>query len=477
MNAFKNFLTQMFPVFSDVVEAIADAGGTAYLVGGAVRDLILGIGVKDIDIEVHGLSLEKLDGVLKKFAKPLHVGKQFGVIKTNFKTVNIDWSIPRRDSSGRKPEVEFVPDMSLKDAMQRRDLTMNAMAIDLGKLDGATSIEKIIEDPWDGLADIKKRKLRAVDDKKFLEDPLRFFRVMQFAARFEMAPCDGLDALCKTMELASLASERITEELVKLFTLSKHPSLGFRWLKKIGRLDEFFPEVAQLESVEQNPKCHPEGDAFEHTMQVLDVAGSLKIGNGITDVRSSQEKLWLTLSSLCHDVGKFSTVDEGLHTHGHEKEGVPVTKDLLNRFDFGEKLVKKVVCAVRNHMMPWALVFQNSGAKAYKRLAARIHPHLSMRQLGLVGLCDTSGRMPRDGQIPKDWDATCRLWTEKLKEFLKNAERANVVEAPEPPVVTGQHLLKFMKPGPAMGKALKKAYEIQIEEGIHDLDTLLSKIS
>ena len=187
-------------------DKILEMGACAYLVGGAVRDSILGLPVKDIDIEVHGLSLEKLGELLGAFGPVSYVGKSFGVLKLH--GTDMDWSLPRTDTSGRKPVVHIDPSMDINEALRRRDLTMNAMAIDLATGE--------LIDPFHGLADMEQRTLRSPDVSFFQDDPLRFYRVMQFIGRFEMYPDDALEALCKNMDISTVSTERIEDEFEKL---------------------------------------------------------------------------------------------------------------------------------------------------------------------------------------------------------------------------------------------------------------------
>ena len=276
---FLKICRKLKPIFKEIEKC----GGTSYMVGGSVRDLVLNQPIKDSDIEVHGITHKKLEYALKKFGTVILVGKKFGVFR--IKKFDVDWSLPRKDSKGRKPIVEIDPFMSIDIACKRRDLTMNAMAIDLNfvcknmiklmSLKGSNFVNALqIIDPYGGLKDIEKMRLRAVDKTLFIEDPLRFFRVMQFIGRFNMKPDASLNKICKTMALLDselcqpLARERVFEEIKKLFLKSQQPSIGIRWLLKINRLKEIFPEIYDMVGIKQNPKYHPEGDVFEHTMQV-----------------------------------------------------------------------------------------------------------------------------------------------------------------------------------------------------------------
>lgn len=459
MNNIASLITLISPLFP-IIKALQQEGAVSYLVGGCVRDLVLGIDIKDIDIEVHGQAIEQVQKVLERFGEVSLIGKQFGVLRIH--GIDVDWSLPRRDSQGRKPVVTIDPHLTFKEAARRRDITMNAMGINLNHVveQGANLSSLEIVDPYDGLKAIADKKLSAVDTALFLEDPLRFFRVMQFIGRFEMQPDEALQQLCTTMELRDagtqtpIARERIEEEIKKLFLKSYYPSLGFRWLAEIDRLEELFPELYALIGLKQSPKYHPEGDAFEHTMQALDAAAQLTY-------RDEQEKVLLMLAALCHDLGKAVTTDEQLHAYNHDREGVPLAQRLLYRFTHDYYLINGVSKLVMYHMRPLLLVAGGAKASAYKRLASHLSPDVSMYQLALLSLADKRGRNPLGPEPLQDS-------FDELDEFLKKTEQAAVMHKPEPPALLGRDLIGDIEPGPAMGALLKKAYEIQIEEGIID---------
>ncbi len=458
-------LTLISPL-TPILKALKEQGAIAYLVGGCVRDLVMGIDIKDIDIEVHGQSLEKVQAVLERFGEVSLIGKQFGVFRIH--GLDVDWSLPRRDSLGRKPTVDIDPSMTFEQAARRRDITMNAMGINLNDVIDGESTSMVIVDPYGGLDAIKNKKLSAVDSTLFLEDPLRFFRVMQFIGRFEMIPDAELQQLCITMNLHDvytknpIARERIEEEIKKLILKSRRPSLGFRWLAEIWRLQELFPELHALIGIKQNPAYHPEGDVFEHTMQAVDAAAELSY-------RDEQEKLYLVLAALCHDLGKATTTDEQLRCYGHDQEGVPLAQRLLYRFTHDHYLINAVSKFVLYHMRPFALVIGKAKAAAYKRLASQLSPDVSMYQLALLALADCRGTN-KNGPEPLESSF------KELDEFLEKAEQAQVTYKPEPPVLQGRDLLDDMPPGPAMGVILKQAYEIQLEEGIKDPEELKRRV-
>lgn len=471
-----------------MLQAIIAAGGKPYLVGGAVRDLVLDLPLKDVDIEVHGLELEALEGVLTRFGPVKLVGKQFGVLRSY--TADVDWSIPRSDSKGRKPTVSIDPSMTLEHACKRRDITMNAMALDLAHLltNWNPIITKIssgalvdlsndlgLRDPFGGLEDIKLKRIRAVDTTLFIEDPLRFYRVMQFLSRFEMDPDHELNTLCASMSLADpetgrpVARERIYEELRKMFLTATRPSRGFRWLEKIGRLKELFPELHALIATSQRADYHPEGNVFEHSMQSLDAAARLPYGDtthtSAPYVSTDDEKFLIMIASLCHDVGKAVTTDSELHAYGHDVQGVPITTAFLKRFILSPDLSATVGKLVRYHLMPWILLEQKSTPKAYKRLALALSPETTLYQLALVGLCDRNGRNGT-GSEPLNHFAP------QFTAFITEANKLNLTHQAEKPLLSGRDIADLVNGGPLMGAALKHAYTLQIEENIQDIEVL-----
>lgn len=448
---------------------IIGAGGVAYLVGGAVRDFVLNRDIKDIDIEVHKLSLTDLEKTLKEFGPVRVVGKRFGVLRID--SINVDWSLPRKDSSGRWPSVEIDQNMNIKDALRRRDVTMNAMAINLKDLLGKKEFSlSLIIDPFNGLKDIEKKQLRAVDEKLFLEDPLRFFRIVQFISRFKMMPDKKLETICKTINLHDvhtdkiISKERVFDEIKKLLLKSQKPSLGFHWLKHIGRLQEVFPEVYNLINVQQRKDYHPEGDVFEHTMQSLDAASSFEY------YEHENNKLLILFSVLCHDFGKVEVTDVKMSAKGHEKAGVKIAKKFMKRITDNKILIEGVAKLVLHHMKPFLFLDQNAKKSAYKKLALKLFPQTNLRQLAIVALADKQGRNKKQGE------PLFNIYIDEYKKFLTKAHNANVEFEPEKPLLLGRDILNIVKAGPEMGKILKRAYEIQIEEDVKDKEKLKKRV-
>jgi len=448
-------LLEAYPLVYTIACAIDKSGGKSLLVGGAVRDLFLNKPIKDLDIEVYHLSMAQLENLLKKFGQVSMIGQAFGVLRVH--GLDVDWSIPREDTAGRKPQVHTDPFMTFKKAFSRRDLTINAMGIDI------ISYELI--DPFNGLYDLAHSILRTPDKKRFVEDPLRFYRVMQFIARFEMYPDQELNDICQTMDISAVSRERIEEEYKKWLLKSSKPSLALCWLKTINRLIKIFPEIAALCNIPQNPVWHPEGTAYEHTLQAVDAAAQLSYS-------SDKEKLILMYAALCHDLGKATTTekrDNQWTSYGHERESVRLTKKLLKRITNNKELTITICILVRYHMRPSVLVSSNASLSAYKRLAKKMSPYVTLSMLGKLALADLRGRNPKKGE-------PLGIHIEVIETFLKRAAEAEVLKKIERPVLLGRDLLDVMQPGPQMGIALKRAYEIQLEEGIQDKEMLKKRV-
>ena len=462
LKVIQNYLSSLShsqPRMSRIIKEIEKEGGRALLVGGVVRDLIMGVTSKDIDIEVYGLALTQLESILKMQGPVSLVGKSFGVLRLH--GLDIDWSIPRSDSPGRKPAVTFDPTLTIERAFARRDLTINAMGIDMhnGKL----------IDLFGGLQDIEQKILRSPDPTFFEQDPLRFYRVMQFISRLEFYPDQQLHTLCKSMDVSTVSRERIESEFEKMLLKSKRPSLGLRWLHNLGRMNELFPELGACVGCEQRDDYHPEGDVFEHSMQALDAAAML--AQKITD---SRQKLILLYAALCHDFGKplVTKLLKGIwRSPGHDEQGIIPAKSFLRRFMRTIEIIEPVLLLVRYHMQPLQFILNKAKASAYKRLALKLAPSTSLAMLGLVALADKRGRNPKS----HDPLASCAD-DKMIKEFVVKAQKAFVEYKPEEPILQGRDLMGIVKPGPEMGKVLRQAYEIQLEEGITDKEELLQRI-
>lgn len=445
-------LLNKYPLIEPIVKSIIQQNGKAFLVGGAVRDIILNLPVHDLDIEVHNLTFDQLKNILSNYSPVSLVGKSFGVLKIH--GLEIDWSLPRTDSAGRKPKVTIDPKLDIKEALKRRDVTMNAMAIDLNCYE--------LIDPFNGYEDMQSKILRSPDINFFTQDPLRFYRVMQFISRFEMFPDNELNQMCQHMNISNISIERIEMEFKKLMLKSNRPSLGIRWIQSLGRLKEILPELEATVSVLQNPEWHPEGNVFEHLMQAMDAAAAL-------EYKDNHEKLIILFSTLCHDLGKVGTtvwVDDRWRSPGHAQAGVPLARALLKRITRQVNLIDTVKVLVKYHMEPMNFIKLNSSLTAYKRLALKLAKHdANIHMLSLLCLADQRGRNGK-GHLPLTGPITL------VEEFVNQACKAQVFNKPEEPLLQGRDIIDMVPPGPLMGKLLKYAYQLQIKRNIKSKELL-----
>ena len=316
-------------------------GGRAYYVGGFVRDSLLGEAGKDIDIEVHGITPDRLKEILDSLGQRITIGESFGVF--NLKGYSLDIAMPRKEEArgqGHRDFDIFVdPFIGTEAAARRRDFTFNALMQDV--LTGE------IIDHFGGEADLKAGILRHVCSESFPEDPLRVLRGAQFAARFGCRVAPETVALCSKMELQHLPKERIEGELKKALLKAERPSVFFEVLREMNQLDHWFPELKALIGIGQNPVYHAEGDVWTHTMMVLDEAAKLR--------GRAQNSYWFMLSALVHDFGKAvstESVDGTIHAYQHEIEGLPLAEAFLRRITAESKLIAYVLNMTELHMKP-----------------------------------------------------------------------------------------------------------------------------
>jgi tRNA nucleotidyltransferase (CCA-adding enzyme) len=446
----------------ELSRAIHDAGGRALLVGGCVRDALMGGQPKDCDLEVYNLEPARLRDMLDQFGPVNVVGESFTVYKLG---QDLDVSIPRRERKAGRGHKGFViegdPSMSIDDATRRRDFTINAILQD--PLTGE------LIDPFHGRRDIEQRILRAVSAETFAEDSLRVLRAAQFAARFQFDIDAGTVALCREIDLTDLPAERIWGELEKLLLRASSPSIGLEWLRKLGAVEQIFPEIQSLIGVPQDPEWHPEGDVFVHTQLVIDRAREL------VDDLSYPRKVTVMLAALAHDFGKPATtefIDGRLRSRGHEEAGVPPTEIFLSRINIhtidGYNVREQVIALVREHLKPGEFYKKRDevGEGAFRRLARRCEPDLLYR----VAKADSLGRnadwVPRE----KWYGAEAQEW------FIERSRELQVEQRPPDPLLLGRHLLELgVKPGPEMGEIARAVYEMQLDGRVRNLDDAIAE--
>lgn len=443
-------LYSSYPLLEKVVSHITSKGFSCLLVGGSVRDYLLGLDIATIidhDIEVYGCSLEQLQSVLEQFGIVRLVGKAFGVLMLD--GLPVDWSIPRSDSVGRKPLVFFDPHISCTQAFERRDLTINAMGIDCSS--GA------LIDPFNGQQDLAHKIARSPNVALFGQDPLRFFRLVHFISRFELTVDKDLKEYCTQMKLDHVSSVRIGQEMKKLLLLSKRPSKGLRWLFSINRLSELSKELDQLAHVPQGIKWHPEGDVLEHSLQVLDAMAL------IASHQPEQKKLILLYAALFHDVGKKETtvvLPDRISSHGHAQKGAEKITKILKKFDVSMALINGVKSLIFYHMHPGQFVRTGAKAPAFKKLAFDLHHSLCMQDLADLFLADLQGRNPsKYVPLSKQMDEV-----DQFKNVIKNLK---IADKAEKPLTTASDFIDYVQ-GKKLGDVLSKAYEVQINQSIND---------
>jgi poly(A) polymerase len=418
------------------VEIAADLrshGYQAWLVGGCVRDLILGREPSDYDISTDA----RPEDLLRLFPGAQLVGAQFGVVLVD----GIEIATFRSDHSyadGRHPgRVMFETDP--KQDVLRRDFTINALLLDPTVLNSSSSFYSQVVDYVGGLADLRDGVIRAIGDpeQRFEEDHLRMLRAVRFAARlgFEIEPAT-LAAIQKLhTQILRVSPERIRDELVRILTEggARH---GFELLDKSGLLGDILPEVSAMKGVAQPPEFHPEGDVWTHTLIMLEglQSPSPALGWGV----------------LLHDVGKPGTfrMAERIRFDGHVELGERIAREILNRLRFSNADVDQVIALIANHMR-FSHVHQmrESTLKRMLRLPA-FEEHLELHRLD----CSSS-----HGQLDN-------------YEFAKTRFEQSAPEELRPPrLVTGDDLIAAgYKPGPDFSRMLEVAEDAQLEARIQN---------
>ena len=422
-------------IAEELARRAAGQGGRAYYVGGYVRDRLLNIENKDIDIEIHGIEYERLTEILDALGGHREMGSAFGI--SGIKGYDIDIAMPRKEKAtgrGHKDFKIFVdPFIGAEKAALRRDFTMNALMQDV--LTGE------ILDFFGGCEDIKKGRIRHVNDESFAEDPLRVLRGAQFAARFNMSIATETVELCSRMDLSTLSRERVYAELEKALLKAEKPSVFFEVLREMNQLSCWFPEIEALASVPQNPAFHPEGNVWCHTMSVLDYAARF--------LPEAKQKAPFMLSALCHDIGKLITtevVNGEIHAYRHETLGIELVEAFVRRLSNENNLLKYVRNMTELHMRPNMLVYQHSSDKTFMRL---FDEAVEPEDLILLVKADVFG-----SSFQGDYTPVENILRQKLSEYRELMKK---------PYVQGADLIKAgLVPGPKFRDALDYAHKLRL---------------
>ena len=425
---------QDYALALEIARRVRDAGGRAMLVGGAVRDALLGRENKDIDLEIYGLTPPALRALLGELGRVVEKGASFGVYGLEHSALDI--AMPRRERRVGDRHTDFDvsvdPFLSFEAASMRRDFTINALMRD--PLTGE------LVDCWGGAADLAAGIVRHVNDATFVEDALRVFRAAQFAARLEAEVAPETLALCRTMDVTALSVERVFEELSKALMKAERPSRFFRVLREMDHLKEYFPELESCAGVPQNPVYHPEGDVFEHTMLVVDAAAALR--------DDALQPLGFMLAALFHDLGKAAATvlrpDGRITAYGHEVKGLPLCDAAMRRVTNQQKLIEYVKNMMWLHMRPNML----AGARSKKKKTRQMFDlSVCPEDLILLSRADATGKL--DAPYDEGYEAFLR---ERLEDYRQVMHR---------PMVTGRDLVAAgIPPGPGFREWLARAREL-----------------
>lgn len=396
---------------------IREAGGRAFLVGGWVRDALLGKSCRDYDVEVYDMAQDALVPILSKYGRTNLVGKAFGVIHLAMKGLSLDFSFPRTESKvgyGHRGFVVHTDEkLSFKEAALRRDFTINAMGMELPEL--------TLCDPYGGIDDLKSHTLRHVGPA-FAEDSLRILRGVQFASRFGCTLAPSTVELCRTLSLDDLSVERLFEEFKKWLLKPGKPSLGLKAFLDI-KLDEYFPEI------------HPFKNSWETLGIVLDNMVALR-----DTLPEAQAMEFAFAALLC---GSAETSLKFLERITNETHLLKIVPPLL-------KAYQELNTAIVND------------APALRRLAVKLG---GLKLLGLLVKCT-----PREFYAGSTADGECFA-----DKFWNASNGLDLIEEAPQPYLMGKMLMDMgVKPGKQMGEIIKKSFELQLDGKIKNAEEAIA---
>ncbi len=435
---------EIFQLMSGVAD---DLGIECYLIGGYVRDLLLQRPSKDIDVVVVGSGIDMAKAVAHKLGKNTHVSifKTYGTAQVKNRQYELEFVGARRESYQQESRNPIVEDGTLEEDQNRRDFTINALAICLNKARFGELI-----DPFGGISDLEQKILRTPlnPDITFSDDPLRMLRAIRFATQLEFRIADDtLDAITRNSQrITIITKERVLDELNKIMAAPK-PSIGFRLLDKCELLPIVFPEMAALKGVEKRGnRAHK--DNFDHTLKVLD------------NLASKSDDLWLRWSALLHDIGKPATKlwdeQQGWTFRNHNFVGSKMVPSIFKRLKLplGDpmKFVQKMVLL---HMRPIVLSESEVTDSAVRRLLFEAGDDID----ALMTLCEsdiTSNNMEKVKRFSQNF----QLVRVKLKEI----EEKDRVRNFQPPV-NGEEIMRLfgLEPCGVIGEL-----KVQIKDAILD---------
>ena len=461
----KKQLITLEPVIIDLLNQLKDNGCQALVVGGAVRDAILGFVPKDIDIEVYKINPQNLTHFLSNHGDVAVVGQRFGVtiFKPTNSNIKYDFSVPRRENKIGVGHTDFAvtfdENMTIKDAALRRDFTMNSLAYD--------PITNTIYDYFGGVEDINNKIIKHTSFQ-FKEDALRILRAMQFQARFdfEIHPDTILEIqdMLITNDFDELSKERVFEEWMKWAEKGIRHDLIFKFLRDTTLIDRY-PVLKALKETPQDEIYHPEGDVEIHTMLCLNHMGKVIVNENISGI----EKTTLVLSILLHDIGKPATTENKIKrdrmtitSEGHEELGGAMAKTFLTELGFHESIITPISNIVSNHLagVNISMIPKESGKiKSIKKLSRKLFP-ATIQQLLYIMDADTNGRGGLEYKLPTGH-----------KELSEISKEIDVTHKQYEYILMGRHLIEAgLKPSREFTEILNKANEAQENGSFSDVD-------
>ncbi len=437
------------PIFKTLADCANQLGVDAYVIGGFVRDIYLGRESKDIDVVTIGKGIELAELVHKQLGEEAHLSvfKNFGTAQVKINDLEIEFVGARRESYNRDSRKPIVEDGTLEDDQNRRDFTINALAIGLSK----SNFGKLL-DPFNGVGDIENKILRTPLEPEitYSDDPLRMMRAIRFSSQLGFTiEKESLEAILKNKERIKIVSkERITDELNKVI-LSPIPSVGFKLLSDTGLLQLIFPEMMKLHGVETiNGKSHK--DNFYHTLEVLD------------NTAKKSNNLWLRWSAILHDIAKPATKrfepEHGWTFHGHEDRGARMVPKIFEslRLPLNEKM-KYVQKLVLLHLRPIVLAKTEITDSAIRRVLFEAGDDVD----DLMALCEADITTKNPNKV-KRYLQNFELVREKLKEL----EEKDKIRNWQPPV-SGEEIMEIFNLAPCKKVGdLKNALKDAILDGI-----------
>ena len=351
----------------EIANKIKEEGGRLYLVGGAVRDSILGRKVKDRDYCVTGISSDEFKNL---FPEAYTRGKKFEVFDINGNEFAIARTEKKHGVGHKEFQIQTGKEITIEQDLSRRDITINSIAQDV--LTGE------LIDPFAGLQDIKNSIIRATTNA-FSEDPLRVYRVARFAAELNFKVEEDTIKLMNKLkgELDTLSKERVFVEFSKALSTNK-PSIFFEVLRKAEVLEIHFKEIYDLIGSLQPEKYHPEGDSYKHTMLALDKSAELT------------ESKEIRFATLVHDLGKGITPKEEYpHHYNHEVKGIPVVEKFCKRVNVPNSWMKCGKTACREHMRG-GIFYKMKPAKKVDFIERVAKSYLGLHGLQIVVISDKS---------------------------------------------------------------------------------------